>query len=130
LTKVEALRVAALEGGVPALVEARGVIGASRTMVGTRAPDRLEGWLALAGAGLLASFARGGGQDRVAVPGAITSPWASGRTETQIMTLILVKRQLYERGTIKAPNSLDRPHAGIISDNALKPDLRANPSAA
>ncbi len=43
LTKAETLTVAAVEDGVPALVEAREVVGAFQTMVRAMAPDRLEG---------------------------------------------------------------------------------------
>ena len=43
-------------------------------MVWAMAPDRLEGWLARAGSGLLASFARGVGQDRAAVQAVIMLP--------------------------------------------------------
>ena len=100
LTKAETLTVAAVEAGVPALVEAREVVGAFQTMVRAMAPDRLEGWLSRAGTGLVASFARGVGQDRAAVLAAITLPWSNGQTEGQITKLKLVKRQMYGRGKI------------------------------
>lgn len=100
LTKAETLTVAAVENGVPALVEAREVVGAFQTLVRAMAPDRLEGWLMRAGTGLVASFARGVGQDRAAVLAAITLPWSNGQTDGQITKLKLVKRQMYGRGKI------------------------------
>ncbi|MFB0490877.1 transposase [Methylobacterium sp. OAE515] len=100
LTKAETLTVAAVEDGVPALVEAREVVGAFQTMVRAMAPDKLEGWLSRAGPGLVASFARGVGQDRAAVLAAITLPWSNGQTEGQITKLKLVKRQMYGRGKV------------------------------
>lgn len=100
LTKAETLTVAAVEDGVPALVEARQVVGAFQTMVRAMAPDKLERWLTRAGIGLVASFARGVGQDRAAVLAAITLPWSNGQTEGQITKLKLVKRQMYGRGKI------------------------------
>ena len=100
LTKAETLTVAAVEDGVPALVEAREVVGAFQTMVRAMAPDRLEGWLTRADTRLVASFARGVGHDRAAVLAAITLPWPNGQTEGQITKLKLVKRQMYGRGKI------------------------------
>ncbi|KAB7783815.1 Mobile element protein [Methylorubrum populi] len=93
--------VAAVENGVPALVEAREAIGAFQMMVRAMAPDRLEGWLARAGAGLVASFARGIGRDRSAVQAAITLQWSNGQTEGQITKFKLVKRQIYGYGKIE-----------------------------
>ncbi|MCJ2106366.1 ISL3 family transposase [Methylobacterium sp. E-041] len=100
LTKAETLTVAAVEEGVPALVEAREVVSAFRTMVRGNEPGRLEGWLRRAEASLVASFARGIGQDRSAVQAAIMLPWSNGQTEGQVTKLKLVKRQMYGRGKI------------------------------
>ncbi|EIZ81631.1 transposase IS204/IS1001/IS1096/IS1165 family protein [Methylobacterium sp. GXF4] len=100
LTRAETLTVAPVEGSVPALVEAREMVSAFQTMVRPMAPDRLEGWLTRAGTGLVASFARGVGQDKPAVLAAITLPWSNGQTEGQITKLKLVKRQMYGRGKI------------------------------
>lgn len=49
LTKAETLTMAANEGGVPALVATREVVGAFQTMVRAMAPDRLEGRLVRVG---------------------------------------------------------------------------------
>ena len=100
LTKAETLTVATVEDGMPALVEAREVVGAFQTMVRAMEPGRLEGWLRRAEASLVASFARGIGRDRSAVQAAITLPWSNGQTEGQITKLKLVKRQMYGRGKI------------------------------
>lgn len=74
LTKAETLTLTAVEQGVLALVKARKAIGAFQTMVRAMAPERPEAWLARAGTGLVASFARGVGQDPAAVQAAITLP--------------------------------------------------------
>ena len=100
LTKGETLTVAGVEGGVPSLVEARQVVGSFQAMVRRNEPGRLEGWLRRAEASLLASFARGIGQDRSAVQAAITLPCSNGQTEGQITKLKLVKRQMYGPGKI------------------------------
>lgn len=100
LTRSEAVTVAAIEDGVPALVEAREEVARFQAMVRAMAPDRLEPWLEEAGKGLLASFARGVVRDLAAVRAALTLPWSNGQTEGQITKLKLVKRQMYGRGKI------------------------------
>lgn len=69
-------------------------------MVRGNEPGRLEGWLRWAEASLVASFARGIGQDRSAVQAAITLPWSNGQTVGQVTKLKLVKCQMYGRGKI------------------------------
>lgn len=101
LTKAETLTVAAVEAGVPALVEAREVVGAFQTMVRGNEPSRFEGWLRRAEASLVASFARGISRDRSAAQAAITLPWSNGQTERQATNLKLVKRQMYGRSTVE-----------------------------
>jgi len=100
LTRAETLTVAAVEEGVPELVEAREVVSAFQTMVRGNEPGRLEGWLRRAEASLVASFARGIGQDRSAVQAAITLPWSNGQTEGQVTKPKLVKHQMYGPGKI------------------------------
>ncbi|MGU3363175.1 transposase, partial [Methylobacterium sp. M6A4_1b] len=100
LTKAETLTVAAVEEGVPALVKAREVVGEFQTMVRGNEPGQLEEWLRRAEGSLVASFARGIGQDRSAVQAAIMLPWSNGQTEGQVTKLKLVKRQMYGRGKI------------------------------
>jgi hypothetical protein len=65
--------VATVEDGMPALVEAREVVGAFQAMVRAMEPGRLEGWLRRAEASLVASFARGIGRDSA------SRPWSTDR---------------------------------------------------
>ena len=100
LSKSEAVTVAAIEGGVPLLVEAREIVAAFQAMVRKRALDALDPWLERARSSLVASFANGVLKDKAAVAAAITSPWSNGQTEGQITKLKLVKRQMYGRGKL------------------------------
>jgi transposase len=91
--------VAAIEGGVPQLVEAREVVAAFQTMIRKKSLADLEPWLERARSSLVAAFANGVARDRVAVSAAISSPWLNGQTEGQITTkLKLVSRQMCDRG--------------------------------
>ena len=100
LSRSETVTVAAIEGGVPLLVEAREIVAAFQALVRTRSLDALEPWLERAGSSLVASFAHGVLKDKPAVAAAITSPWSNGQTEGQITKLKLVKRQMYGRGKL------------------------------
>ena len=100
LSRSEADTVAAIEDGVPLLVEARETVAAFQAMVRKRALDALEPWLERAGSSLVASFANGVLKDKATVAAAITSPWSNGQTEGQITKLKLVKRQMYGRGKL------------------------------
>ena len=100
LSKSETVTVAAIEDGVPPLVEARDVIAAFQGMIRKRSLPDLEPWLARAQASLVASFAAGVAKDLAAVAAAISLPWSNGQTEGQITKLKLVKRQMYGRGKI------------------------------
>src|SRR5262249_11191735 len=94
------LMVAAVEVGVPLLVEAREIVATFQAMVRKRLEDALDPWLARAKSSLVASFSNGVLKDRAAVAAAITSPWSNGQTEGQITKLKLVKRQMYGRGKL------------------------------
>ena len=59
LSRAEAVMVAAIEGGVPLLVEARDVAAAFQAMVRKRSLAMLDPWLERAQSSLLASFANG-----------------------------------------------------------------------
>jgi transposase len=98
LSKADAAIIAAIEGGVPMLVEARGLINRFHSMIRKKIAGDLEPWIAAAGASLVASFANGITRDKAAVRGAITEPWSNGQTEGQITKLKLVKQQMYGRG--------------------------------
>jgi transposase len=100
LSKSETITVAAVEGGVPLLIEAREIIAAFQAMIRKRTLDTFDRWLEQARSSLVASFANGILKDKAAVIGAITSPWSNGQTEGQITKLKLVKRQMYGRGKI------------------------------
>ncbi len=100
LSKTETITIAAIEGGVPLLVEAREIIAAFQAMIRKKSLADLEGWLTQARSSLVASFANGVTKGQAAVSAAITSPWSNGQTEGQITKLKLVKRQMYGRGKL------------------------------
>jgi transposase len=100
LSKSESVTIAAIEGGVPELVEAREVIGAFQAMIRKKSLADLEPWLERARSSLVASFANGVVRDKAAVSAAISSSWSNGQTEGQITKLKLVKRQMYGRGKL------------------------------
>jgi transposase len=100
LSKAETVIVAAIESGVPPLVEAREIIAAFQAMVRKKSLADLEPWLERARSSLVASLANGVIKDQAAVSAAITSLWSNGQTEGQITKLKLVKRQMYGRGKL------------------------------
>ncbi|WP_374576333.1 ISL3 family transposase [Phenylobacterium sp.] len=100
LSKAETVTVAAIETGVPALIEAREIIAAFHLMIRRKAEGDLCPWIERGRASLVASFANGVDRDISAVRAAITSGWSNGQTEGQITKLKLVKRQMYGRGKL------------------------------
>ena len=100
LSKADTVTIAAIESGLPALVDAREVIADFHSMIRTKNVTELETWLERALAGLVASFASGVRKDEAAVRAAITSPWSNGQTEGQITRLKLIKRQMYGRAKL------------------------------
>ncbi len=100
LSKAETITVAAIENGVPPLVNAREIIAAFQTMVRQKSLADFDLWLERAKSSLVASFANGVIKDQAAVNAAITMPWSNGQTEGQITKLKLVKRQMYGRGKL------------------------------
>ncbi|MGY4408199.1 hypothetical protein ACVIYL_009002 [Bradyrhizobium sp. USDA 3315] len=100
LSKSETVTIAAIEQGVPLLVEAREVITTFHTMIRKKAHVDLDTWLERACASLVASFANGVIKDKAAVNAAITTSWSNGQTEGQITRLKLVKRQMYGRAKL------------------------------
>jgi transposase len=100
LTKAEAVTVAAIETGVPALATARTVLDRFHRMLRTRDTAALTPWMADSETSLLASFCKGLKADLAAVTAALTEPWSNGQTEGQITRLKLVKRQMYGRGRL------------------------------
>jgi transposase len=97
LSKAEAVTVASIETGVPALAVARKLVEHFHRMVRARDADALAPWVTDAAEGLLASFSKGIRADLAAVRAALTEPWSNGQTEGQITKLKLVKRQMYGR---------------------------------
>ena len=67
LSKLETVTVAAIEQGVPLLVEAREVIAAFHTMIRKKNHASLDPWLERACASLAASFANGVTKDKDAI---------------------------------------------------------------
>jgi len=100
LSRAETVTVAAIEAGVPLLVEARDIIAQFQAIIRKRSPPDLDPWLARAKSSLVASFANGATKDKAAVTAAISLPWSNGQTEGQITKLKLVKRQMYGRGNL------------------------------
>jgi transposase len=100
LSRSESVTIAAVEEGVPSLVEAREVIADFHGMVRARAEAQLPAWIDRAANSLVGSFANGIRRDIVAVHAAISSPWSNGQTEGQVTRLKLVKRQMYGRAKL------------------------------
>jgi transposase len=99
LSKADTITIAAIENGVPDLVEARTLLDRFHAMARRKRHD-LGHWIDDASTSLMASFAAGVRKDRLAIGAAITSPWSNGQTEGQITKLKLVKRQMYGRAKI------------------------------
>jgi hypothetical protein len=67
LTKAETVMVAAIQAGIPTLVEARDIITQFHLMIRCRLETRLTIWIERARASLIASFANGVARDEAAV---------------------------------------------------------------
>jgi transposase len=100
LSKSETVTVAAVETGVPSLIEAREIVEGFHAMIRRKAEADLDPWIERARVSLVASFANGIVKDIFAVRGANLSHWSDGQTEGQITKLKLVKRQMYGRGKL------------------------------
>jgi transposase len=94
LTKAETVMVAAIEAGVPTLVEAREIIAQFHLMIWRKVESGLVLCIERARASLIASFANGVARDEAAVRAAITLSCSNGQTEGQITGLKLVIRQM------------------------------------
>jgi len=100
LSKAEAVTVAAIETGAPALAAARILLERFQQILRSHDVAALAPWLVEAGDSLLASFGRGISGDLAAVRAALTEAWSNGQTEGQITKLKLVKRQMYGRARL------------------------------
>jgi hypothetical protein len=67
LTKSETVTIAAIEGGVAPLIEARAVINAFHAMIRKRAGEELAPWIEGAQSSLVTSFANGVAKDKSAI---------------------------------------------------------------
>jgi transposase len=100
LTKDEAITLARIERGVPALMSARDLVERFHRMVRDRDRAVLPALIGDLVASILASFGKGIAADRAAVTAALVEPWSNGQTEGQITKLKLVKRQMYGRAKL------------------------------
>jgi transposase len=100
LTKAETVTVAAIEQGVPMLADARVLVDRFHAMISKKTEIEFEPWIDESKRSLIASFATGIANDKVAVHAAITQPWSNGQVEAQITKLKLVKRQMYGRAKL------------------------------
>jgi transposase len=100
LTKDEAITLARIERGVPALVSARDLVDRFHQMVRDRDPVVLPALIGDLVASILASFGKGIAADQAAITAALVEPWSNGQTEGQITKLKLVKRQMYGRAKL------------------------------
>jgi transposase len=100
MTKADAVVIAAIEAGVPSLIEARALIDQFHDMIRKKDEAKLDVWIENAKRSLVSSFATGVLKDRAAVRAAIIQPWSNGQVEAQITKLKLVKRQMYGRAKI------------------------------
>jgi transposase len=106
LSKAETVTVAAVEAGVPPLVEAREIIAEFHLMIRRKTEAGLVPWIERARASLVASFARGVTNDEAAVRAAITSPRSNGQTE----------------GRSRASSSSDAKCTAVAKSICFKPD--------
>lgn len=94
LSKADAVIVAAVETGAPALAEARTLVDRFHAMIRKKIAEDLDPWIIEAKASLISSFATGITKDKAAVNAAITEPWSNGQTEGQVNRLKVLKRQM------------------------------------
>lgn len=100
MNKADTVTVAAIQAGVPLLVEAHALIERFHAMIRKKEADQLDPWIAEASGSLVSSFATGVVRDKAAVRAAIVEPWSNGQVEAQITKLKLVKRQMYGRAKL------------------------------
>lgn len=98
--RAETVTVAAVEAGVPTLVEARAVVEGFHEMIRHKRESDLAPWIERGRGSLVVSFANGIARDVSAVRAAIVTSWSNRQTEGQITKLKLVKRQMYGRGKL------------------------------
>ena len=100
LSKSDTVTIAAIEKGVPMLVEVRSLIDRFQATMRTWSAIDLDAWTMEASKSLAASFANGIMRDRSAVNPTITEHRSNGQTEGKITRPKVVKRQMYGRGKL------------------------------
>lgn len=95
LSKSDSILVTQVEHAVPALSQARRLLGAFTTIVRNGDAAAMAGWLEEASGSEMAAFARGLTADLDAVMAALREPWSNGQTEGQINRLKMLKWQMY-----------------------------------
>lgn len=130
LSKADAVIIAAIEAGVPALVEARDLVADFHAIIRRRAGPQLDPWPEKARPSLIAAFANGVTRDKAAAGAAIVLPWSNGQTEGQVTRLKLVKRQIY--GARQTRSAAGQAHGCTMTaarrciKTASEPNLRRN----
>src|SRR5271165_1082804 len=79
MSKADTVTVAAIQAGVPSLVEAHALIQRFHVMIRKKEAGPLDPWIADAKLSLISSFATGIARDKSAVRAAITEPWSNGQ---------------------------------------------------
>lgn len=97
---METVAVAAVESGVPLLIEPREIITAFHAMIREKSHAEFDPWLERANGNLVASFANGVTRDKSAVSAATIPAWSNRQAEGQITKLKLIKRQMYGRAKL------------------------------
>ena len=92
MNKADTVTVAAIQAGVPSLVEAHALIERFHAMIRKKEADQLDPWIAEASGSLVSSFATGVARDKAAVRAA--------QVEAQNTKLKLVKRQMHGRAKL------------------------------
>lgn len=100
LGKADTVTIAAIETGVPTLVDARKLINRFQAMIRKWIETDLDPWIEAANQSLVASFALVVSNDKASVYAVMVQPWSNSQTEGQINTLKLVRRQMYGRAKI------------------------------
>ena len=98
LSKADTVTVAAIEAGVPTLVDARKLIDRFHTMVRKRIEADLDPWIEAASQSLVASFASGVSKDKASVHAALVQPWSNGQTEGHTISISERLENVGERG--------------------------------
>jgi hypothetical protein len=126
-SQAETITVAAMEAGVPTLVEAREIIAEFHGMIRRRAAAELSSRIGRARDSLVASFARSVTNDEAAVRAAITSPWSNGQAEGQITR---VKARQTSNARLRenrsASSQTDRDRMSELHQNCVRANLDAD----